>query len=88
MFFSKVYTELKRHSAQAAIEHSCKALVNLIILKLQPPIVRHTIKREYPYWKVEKRFDLRYVQKKVIEVSQESAKYAGKRGRLEDDGDK
>ena len=88
MFFTKVYTEFKRHGAQAAIDHSPKALVNRIIPKLQPPIVRDTIKREHPYWKVEKRYDLRYFQKKVIEVSQESAKYSRKRGRLEDDSDR
>ena len=53
MFFTKMYTELKRHGAQAAIDHSSKALVNLIIPKLRPPIVRDMIKREHPYWKVE-----------------------------------
>ena len=85
MFFSKVYTELRRNGAESAITNASKPLITLLIPKLQPQVVRDTIKTEHPYWPSEKRYDLKYFQSKVCEISRESAKYLGKRGRPEDD---
>lgn len=81
MFFSQLHSSLRKFGASSAIQSSPKALINLVIPKLQPTIVRDTVAKEHDYWPENKKYDLNFLQLKVAEISRESARYAGKRVR-------
>ena len=77
-FFTQVTMELRRNRVHHVIAENPKILIHLPIPKLEPAIVRESIKKAYEYWTKEQKNNFGYFEENVCQAAVESAKYEKK----------
>lgn len=83
-FFTDVITELRHSRVQNAIEDAAKAVITMLIPKLEPYVLRETIQTSHVFWPQEDKSDVHKFMERVTKVAVDSAKYSQKRERDED----
>jgi hypothetical protein len=78
-FFVQVHQALRKNGVQDAVHDNGKQLIELVMPKLQPAMVRDTMKRDMRFWKSEERKDFCVFIQRVTKVVIEAARYSNKR---------
>lgn len=78
-FFTDVMTELRRNRVSHDVTDASKALISQLMPKLEPAVVRETIKSAHEHWSTEVKHDFHHFMRKVTDTSIEAAKYSAKR---------
>lgn len=82
-FFTDVLMKLRRNRVSNAITDASRALITLLMPKLEPTVLRESIQCSHDYWPKKVKYNFHHFMKKVSEISVQSAKYDRKRERNE-----
>jgi hypothetical protein len=74
-FLVNVHTALRKNGVGDAIHDNGKQLIELVVQKLQPNVVRDTIKKDMRFWKSEDKKDFGLFIERVTKVVNEAARY-------------
>jgi hypothetical protein len=74
-FFVQAHQALRKNGVEDAVHDNGKQLIELVMPKLQPAMVRDTMKRDMRFWKSEERKDFGVFIQRATKVVIEAARY-------------